>query len=474
MVTQRLGRFMLLRKLGAGGMGTVFAAYDEQLDRRVALKLLHPREGDHAVQRQRVLREAQAMARLSHPNVVQVYEVEQIGSQIFIAMEYVEGMTLTQWTQQNHPWREVLHLYRQAGQGLVTAHQAGLVHRDFKPDNVLLGGDARPRVADFGLARAEGETAPAAPTADSPPVSPASGSGSLLASPLTMAGVVVGTPAYMSPEQHLGQPADARSDQFSFCVALYEALYKELPFAGETLAELSLNVIEGRLKPPSEHSEIPPPIGRALLRGLANKPADRFPSMAELLTALDFDPHRDATGMPRARRIFIGVTFATILGFTAWVTQKDTRQLMLRDLLAAGLSMFTILAVVALTLRKTLLRNLFHRGMVVACLIIMGQACVLRALAWMAGLQVAPFLPLELGATAAATATIAYHYLKGAWIAVALLACAALGAAADPAHSFMYAQFGYLLEGTLLIGLWIRAAGQRPAASTRAASSAPS
>ena len=152
-VRQKIGRFVVLNRLGSGGMGEVFATYDEQLDRKVALKLLHSTGAEQGAVRQRVLREAQALARVAHPNIVHVYEVGEVHGQIFLAMEYIAGMTLATWQKEQRPWRDVLRVYRQAGAGLLAAHEAGLVHRDFKPDNVLIDKEERARVVDFGLAR---------------------------------------------------------------------------------------------------------------------------------------------------------------------------------------------------------------------------------------------------------------------------------------------------------------------------------
>ncbi len=216
-----VGRYVILDRIGAGGMGVVYAAYDPELDRRVALKLLRT-DRFAAPGHLRLLREAKALARLTHPNVVAVHDAGTFGDQVFVAMELVEGETLRQWLEAGaRSWREVLDRLLAAGRGLAAAHAAGLVHRDFKPENVLLGRDGRVRVVDFGLAKALADAAeePAAPD-----------SGGELASPLTEWGAVLGTPAYMAPEQIRGIAADARSDQFSFCVALYEALYGERPF----------------------------------------------------------------------------------------------------------------------------------------------------------------------------------------------------------------------------------------------------
>ena len=204
----RLGRYALLRVLGEGGMGVVFAAYDPQLDRKVAIKLVRPAytatSGGEA--KARLLREAQALAKLRHPNIVTVYEVGEYGDEVFVAMEFVDGVTLRTWQFEHaRSWREVVRVYVAAGRGLAAAHRAGLVHRDFKPDNVLVGADGQPRVADFGLAR---EDRPALAEAAHNP-----GEGGLLADRLTATGVVMGTPMYMSPEQHLGLPAGPALEQ---------------------------------------------------------------------------------------------------------------------------------------------------------------------------------------------------------------------------------------------------------------------
>ncbi|HEX6900970.1 MAG TPA: serine/threonine-protein kinase [Thermoanaerobaculia bacterium] len=279
-----VGRYVILERIGTGGMGVVYAAYDPELDRKVALKLLRPDRVAGKDQRVRLLREAQAIARLSHPNVVTVHDTGAVGDQIFIAMEFVAGRTLRQWLREEKPtWRQVVEVFLLAGRGLAAAHAAGLVHRDFKPDNVLLGADGRARVADFGLARSVGEAAEASP--ESPP---SSGSGPLLASPLTQPGAAMGTPPYMAPEQIRGEAVDARSDQFSFCVSLYEAFYGERPFEGRDSKEIAAAVERGA-SPPSG-SRVPQRIREALMRGLSADPAHRYPSMTDLLRDLERDP----------------------------------------------------------------------------------------------------------------------------------------------------------------------------------------
>ncbi len=273
----RVGRYVLLRRVGEGGMGVVFAAYDPDLDREVALKLLKPGAVADAEARGRLVREAQALARLSHPNVVIVHDVGQDGDTVFLAMELVRGRTLRHWLMEApRPWREVLSRFLQAGQGLAAAHAVGLVHRDFKPDNVLLGDDGQVRVTDFGLARAE----PAPLTPPGPWTEEPRGRD-------TLTGVRQGTPAYMSPEQWRGLRADARSDQFSFCVALYEALFGQRPFAGGTAEERVRALREGRVTPPPRGSRVPGAVRDAVLRGLAAEPDSRHPTLDALLTRLE-------------------------------------------------------------------------------------------------------------------------------------------------------------------------------------------
>ena len=273
----KVGRFTVQGRLGAGGMGVVYAAHDELLDREVALKLLHRARlaggGDD-----RLLREAQAMARLSHPNIVSVFEVGEHAGQLFIAMEFVRGQTLGAWlADRSRTWPDVLRVLLAAGRGLAAAHHAGIVHRDFKPHNTLVGADGSVKVADFGLARSDD----AAAEADA-----ASTQRMRLAS-LTRQGAVVGTPAYMAPEQHAGRRSDECSDQFSFCVTAWQALYGSHPFPSGSLAELLAAVAADEVRPPPPGSKVPTWLRRALVRGLAADPARRWPTMTVLLTALE-------------------------------------------------------------------------------------------------------------------------------------------------------------------------------------------
>lgn len=289
-------RFVILDVVGRGGMGVVYAAYDPELDRKIALKLVRPnRPGAGEGQ---LLREAQAIARLSHPNVVAVYDVGTHRDQVFLAMELVEGRNLGPWlAQEPRTVREILDVFVAAGRGLAAAHAAGLVHRDFKPDNVMIGRDGRVRVADFGVARrfeSAGEEpldVPDLPEEALTARATRSARSTVAAGEATRWGIAVGTVPYMAPEQLRRGTADARSDQFAFSIALFEALYGERPFSGQGALDLVLAMESGELRTPSTSARRVPAWVRAVVtRGLAFDPAKRFPSMEEMLAALSRDP----------------------------------------------------------------------------------------------------------------------------------------------------------------------------------------
>jgi tetratricopeptide (TPR) repeat protein len=298
-----LGRYLVLDLLGRGGMGEVYVAYDPELDRKVALKMLYGGWSAGREAQTRLLREAQSAARLTHPNVVRIYDVGSVGDRIFVAMELIDGVDLAAWRRaEPRPWWEVLGIFRQAGRGLAAAHAAGLVHRDFKSGNVLVAGDGRVVVVDFGLALEVGP----------PDAAPAPGEAAGAVAGET-ALRLAGTPAYMAPEQLRGGPVDPRADQFGFCAALHEALYGELPFAGTAPAEL-LQAIDARaLREPPPASRVPAWLRRVIVRGLAAEPAERYPSMAALLAALHRDPAaRRRRGLAAA--VGIAILAAAIVG----------------------------------------------------------------------------------------------------------------------------------------------------------------
>ncbi len=289
----KVDRFSILGRIGHGGMGVVFSAYDPRLDRKVALKLLRSSDDSKLTPEEaqaRLLREAQALAQQSHPNVIAVYDVGTYKSEVYIAMELVEGKTLGQWLRAyQRSQREILDKFQQAGRALAAAHGSGLVHRDFKPDNVLVGDDDRVRVMDFGLARSLFYDIPEESL--DPNFRIAVDGVSELNRSLTATGAVLGTPRYMAPEQFLGRLADARSDQFSFCVGLWEALHGKHPFEGGTARALAESADTRPVAPAG--SRMPAWVQRVLERGLAREPARRYPSMEALLR--DLQPPRPST-----------------------------------------------------------------------------------------------------------------------------------------------------------------------------------
>lgn len=301
-----VGRFEIERVLGEGGMGIVYLAKDPTLSRRIAVKRL--KGASLMVGRARLMREAQAMARITHPNVAAVFEVGVDAGDVFIAMELVDGGTLAAWLKTKHTTHEILEMFVQAGRGLAAAHRAGLLHRDFKPQNVLVGSDGRPRVVDFGLARRLGE----AETGDGD----GHGKGwSALDVDLTSAGDVMGTPGYMSPEHFEGNLGPA-SDQWSFAASLYRAVYGKAPFSDEGFHSIREAVLAGALrKPPA--SDVSVEVEHAILRGLSRHPEDRFATLDEMLDViaevLRRDPNEDRTRFARQRRLVSGLLLGWVL-----------------------------------------------------------------------------------------------------------------------------------------------------------------
>jgi eukaryotic-like serine/threonine-protein kinase len=295
-----VGRYRLLRLVGRGGMGEVYAAHDPELDRRVAIKILRANARPDNIEAARLLREAQAVAKLSHPYVIAIHDVGTAAGRMFLAMELVEGETLAVWlARRRRSVDEILRMFVMAGRGLAAAHRVGIVHRDFKPQNVMVARDETPRVMDFGLAARGGPATPNEPR-------------------LTRAGSILGTPLYMSPEQLLGQPVDPRADQFSFCVALWEALYGGRPFEGATLLEIRMAVLAERPRLGPLQARVPRRIRAALERGLSIDRSARFPDMNALLRALSDLPGR-RRGQTAAIAIAAGLALAgTVTLIRTW------------------------------------------------------------------------------------------------------------------------------------------------------------
>jgi len=301
-----VGRYFVLQEVGRGGMGVVYAAFDPELDRKVALKLLRVRRGGRDADNQaRLLREAQAMARISHPNVTAIHDAGTYGDRVFLAMELVQGgVTLRTWLKKKpRSWRETLNVMVEAGKGLAAAHRAGLVHRDFKLENVLVGRNGRVQVSDFGLAllvRADsGAMTPGASAGDESSDSQSDAASSRLRNHITLAGRRVGTPTYMSPEQFQGRSPDTRSDQFSYCVTLYRALFGQKPFDAKKMAQAARQgpeAIARVVSPPPRQPRVPGWLRRTVMRGLSPLPEQRFASMDELLERLSRPPARARTG----------------------------------------------------------------------------------------------------------------------------------------------------------------------------------
>ena len=333
---------------------------------------------------------------------------------------------------------------------------------------MLIGVDGRPRVADFGLARSDRSEPTAQPVVATAQPEAATHT-DLLRSPLTLAGTVMGTPAYMSPEQHEGEAADPRSDQFSFCAALYEALYKTLPYPGDTLHALTFNVLAGKLRPQPRASGVPRRIYTTLRKGLARAPRDRFPSMAELLHELTFDPTSDPSGAPWARRLFIGGFLAVVAANTTYLQIARVRgTLQVRDLQLGALVLLFGTALVGFLLRRSLWRNAFHRGMVTMVAVCFAQMAFIRWAGGYFGLSLTQTMAMDMGGMTATATVIAALFLPAAWPFVALSAVATAMQVIYP-----HTQLPLLIYPVMAVALgvfWNRAAMQarvRECRSTR-------
>lgn len=286
-----VGRYIVLDPIGEGASATVYRAYDAELDRRVALKVLHP--GSITADREeRLLREARTLGRLSHDNIVTVFDAGRAGDRVFVAMELVEGRTLRDWlAQEKRGWTEVVEVFARAARGLCVAHEAGVVHRDFKLDNVLVGGDLRVRVADFGLALHSDDL------------------------DRRLDHALSGTPAYMAPELFTGATSDARSDQYAYCVSLYEALFGARPYRAATIDE-QLSLARVGVADRSPNPEVPHWLYASVRRGLDPDPSRRHPSLRAMIDEWPDDPHADLrhSNMPRAMLVAAIMTAQLALG----------------------------------------------------------------------------------------------------------------------------------------------------------------
>ena len=312
----QFGRYIIKAILGEGGMGIVYAAFDPTLNRRIAIKVLRisGTAGDidtHSA-RARMLREAQAMAMCGHPNLVQVFDVGTYANDVFIAMEFVEGTTLRDWLANHDPgdWETILAKYLDAARGLGAAHKRHLIHRDFKPENVMIDTEGHVRVMDFGLARHTGGDE-SKTTMETPAV---------LRRPLTQTGMIMGTPAYMAPEQFLADATDERTDQFAFCIALFEALYGYRPFQGNTMKGLAKSVMRGEITLPPRKHPVDDHVLTALLAGLQTEPEDRHDNMGVLVDALTIKPDTGGQGPPwilYGTAFLVALTGVLVYWFTA-------------------------------------------------------------------------------------------------------------------------------------------------------------
>jgi len=304
-----LGRYRIDTVLGSGGMGIVYRGFDPQLARPVAIKVVR-RAGDDTQGRARLVREAQALARLSHPNVCHVYDVGTEDDEVWVAMELIDGVHLRQWAAEGPSPADLMATLLGAAEGIAAAHAAGLVHRDIKPENVLVTRDQRPIVTDFGLARHEDAVDPNAQTVSTDPN-------------LTATGAIAGTPAYLAPEQLLGDPIDARVDQFAWAVMAWELITNSRPFP--VVFAVRVEAVRAGLAKPAN---MPAHIFEALSRAMSASPSDRYPSMRELITALKTAPAEKAAAsiVPTKGRAAalagLAVLGASAIAVVAWPDKK--------------------------------------------------------------------------------------------------------------------------------------------------------
>lgn len=442
---ERIGRYTVDRVLGEGGMGVVYAAHDPTLGRTVALKLV--RGGASAASRARLLREAQAMARIASPFVVPVYEVDVAGHDVFVAMEHVDGVTLAEWLDTASPSDEaIVRRFVEAGRGLAAAHEAGVLHRDFKAANVLIGADQRARVVDFGLARGARFS-----TDDG-----TSSSQALLDDGLTAHGAIMGTPGYLSPEHFSGAFVPA-SDQWSYCAALYRALFSRLPCAGDSIAAMREAVSRGPAPPPSlRAAELDPSLTDAVLRGLSPDPSARWPSMTALVDALEATIALSSDADPRAfmrqkRRALSIVGALGTLNYVVQIARTKGRfdNYVIFQSIAIALVVFLIVCAV---LRKTLFATRHNRALLFCFGLTLGSMVVHRAYAIARNLETDDVLRVDALVALALSALGAVTLERWLWGTAAVmagyLALSALGSLAT------HALFPLTLLASVALAVW--------------------
>ena len=458
----QVARFAIQRRLGAGAMGVVLVGRDDTLDREVAIKLVRPGKRGSESAKQRLLREAQAMARVAHPHVVAIYEAGLHDDGVYIAMELVHGQPLDEWLKaQSRSVTAIVEQFIQAGRGLAAAHARGIIHRDFKPANVLVGDDGRTRVGDFGLARGmavideDHQPIDVASPEDSPGGS--SGSRNILNSELTGRGAMLGTPAYMSLEHFRGKTV-AASDQYSFGVAMFRALYGKAPYTGDGLLGLYEAILHEPAPTPPLHPDVPPRLASAVLRAIAKEADARFPSMqalvAELEAIIGVDPDHDPAKSRRQRRLIATLVsvFALVSGIIAgfrsgWGATFTLKYVFFQSLLGA-----LVMSVLAFVFRRSVLRDAYGRRLVIFFLTLIFSICAHRATAFFSDTTLMAVLRAD--AVYVGAVGVFASLLLERWLIVATVFMALFLIISFAAPAVAVPAFGMGLIGTVATAAW--------------------